>query len=233
MRQVEDETSGWLNHLPQFRTILPLPVVPEPSLESPAVVRFFDYVRSNLESDAEFCWFAREYPRCFRHHLQHAELRLRQIAHTYSSLHAKYTDLLTQMDTRLALEIASQGPITKEVYWNFEAYLNALNSALDLLARCVGVAYRKHVPGSFNRLCANKDLCGPVGVLRKAQVLWVQRMKDFRDCFAHYTPPETVLLISLVRYSDGWQIHAKLPRNPNVRDITRFRYSHRMEFVSI
>ena len=104
-----------------------------------------------------------------------------------------------------------------------------MNSALDLLARCVGVAYREHVPGSFNRICANKDLCGPVGVLRKAQILWVQRMKDFRDCFAHYTPPETVLLISLVRYSDGWQIHAKLPRNPNVRDITRFRYSRRME----
>jgi len=129
------------------------------------------------------------------------------------------------MDTTLALEIASHDVITaKEVYWNFEAYLNALNSALDLLARCVGVAYQEHVAGSFNRLCARRDLCGPVDVLRRAQARWVQRMKDFRDCFAHYTPPETVFVISLVRYSNGWQVRAKIPKNPNVRDITGFKY---------
>ena len=114
---------------------------------------------------------------------------------------------------------------------DFEAYLNALNSALDLLARCVGVAYQEHVPGSFNRLCARRDLCGPVDVLRRAQVRWIQRMKDFRDCFAHYTPAETVLLIGLVRYSNGWQVRAKIPKNPNARDITGFKYSRRMELL--
>lgn len=234
MEQVAHDFASW-SKLPQFRKVLPLPVLPEPKLESPAVVQFFDHVRSDLESDpnlSEFCWFAREYPRCFRHHLQHAELRLRQIARTYRSLHFKYTDLLAQTDTRLAVELASHDAITaKEVYWNFEAYLNALNSALDLLARCVGVAYQEHVPGSFNRLCARKDLCGPVDVLRRAQVRWVQSMKDFRDCFAHYTPPETVFVISLVRYSDGWQVRAKLPKNPNVRDITKFKYSRRLELL--
>ena len=228
-------TAAWLNNVPQFRKILPLPALPEPRLESPAVVQFFDCVRSDLESNSnllEFCWFAREYPRCFRHHLEHAELRLRQIAHTYSCLHVRYTELLAQMDTRLAMELADHHVITaKEIYWNFEAYLNALNSALDLLARCVGVTYQDNVPSSFGRLCARKDLSGPVDMLRKAQVRWVQRMKDFRDCFAHYTPPETVFVVSLVRYSDGWQVRAKIPKNPNVRDITRFRYSRRMELL--
>ena len=111
---------------------------------------------------------------------------------------------------RLAMELADHPVSTaKEVYWNFEAYLNALNSALDLLARCVGVAYREDVPVSFNKLCARQDLSGPVDVLRRAQVRWVRGMKDLRDCFAHYTPPETVLTISAVRYSDGWQAPSK------------------------
>ena len=184
---------AWWNDLPQFRTILPLPVLPEPKFQLPAVVHFFDRARSDLGSNpnvSEFCRFARQYPKCYRHHVEHADLRLRQI--------------LTQIDTRLALGIASPDVITaKEAYWNFEAYLDALNSALDLLARCVGVAYREHVPGSFNRLCTRRDLCGPVDVLRRAQVRWIQRMKDFRDCFTHYTPAETVLLIGLVRYSSG------------------------------
>jgi hypothetical protein len=227
--------SVWRTDLPQFRKILPLPVLPAPKLEAPAVVRFFDYVRSSLESDvnsSEFCWFAREYPRCFRYHIEHAELRLRQISHTYSCLHARYTDLLAHADTRLAMEFTSHSTITaKKVYWNFEAYLNAVNSALDILARCVGVAYHEHVPGTLNRLCARKDLCGPADVLRRAQVRWVQEMKDFRDCFAHYTAPETVVGISLVRYSDGWQVRAKIPTNPNVRDILGFRYSRRMELL--
>ena len=226
-------TTAWWTDLPQFRKILPLPVLPAPKLGSPAVVRFFDDVRSDLESDAnlsEFCWFAREYPRCFRYHIEHAELRLRQISHTYSCIQARYVDLLAHTDTRLAMEFTAHSTITaKEVYWNFEAYLNAVNSALDILARCVGVAYEEPVPVTFNRLCARKDLCGPVDVLRRAQVRWVQKMKDFRDCFAHYTAPETVVGISLVRYSDGWQVRAKIPKNPNVRDILGFRYSRRME----
>jgi len=114
-------TLAWWNDLPQFRTILPLPVLPEPKLESPAVVHFFDRARSDLESNpnsSDFCWFAREYPRCYRHHVEHAELRLRQTAGTSSFLLNRYTVMLTQMDTRLALEIASHDVITaKEVYW--------------------------------------------------------------------------------------------------------------------
>lgn len=221
------------NDLPQLQKVLPIPDLPKPKLESPALVQFFDCIRYKLESNAdlaEFCWFAREDPRCFRHHMEHAELRLRQISYTYNRLYAIYSNLVTHTDTRFAMEFTSHSTITaKEVYWNFEAYLNAINSALDILARCVGVAYREHVPGSFNRLCARKDLSGPVEILRRAQISWVHEMKDFRDCFAHYTPAETVVGISLVRYSDGWQVRAKIPRNPNVRDILGFRYSRRME----
>lgn len=224
---------SWADALPQSRKILPLPQLPEAELRSPNLVLFFDDVRNLLRDFhhmSEFCWFARAYPRCYRYHLEHAELRLREIASTYAELHRIYANHLQKEDTRLALEFCSRSVLlAKKVYWNFDAYLNALNAALDLLARCVGVAYAEPSGASFNRLCAKKDLAGPARVLRHAQVAWVQRMKDYRDCLIHYTPVDTILLIKLVRRNEGWEVRGKLPVNPNARDITRFRYRRRTE----
>jgi hypothetical protein len=57
------------------------PPTPEfDDLTSPAVVLFHDKVRrdlEDLEDFAEFCWFAREYPRCYRFHFNGAKFRLK------------------------------------------------------------------------------------------------------------------------------------------------------------
>ena len=33
---------------------------------------------------------------------------------------------------------------------------------------------------------------------------WVNRMKDYRDCFVHYTPVDTMLSIRMVLRKAGW-----------------------------
>jgi hypothetical protein len=106
-----------------------------------------------------------------------------------------------------------------------------VNIALDLLARVVGPAFRQQTPPSFNKLCKS-SLSHPIlDVLRKHQARWVSRMKDYRDCFTHYTPVDTLLHVSLVYYPSGWQVRAKVPINPNVRDIMGFRFSRRVELL--
>jgi len=46
---------------------------------------------------------------------------------------------------------------------------------------------------------------------------------------SRYTPVDTLLMIVLRRYGDGWELRAKLPINPNVREILSFRFSRRVE----
>lgn len=116
------------------------------------------------------------------------------------------------------------------MYWNFESFLNAINTALDILSRIVGLAYSENTPVSFSKIC-KKDFDGPVVIMRESEKRWVKQMKDYRDCFVHYTPVDTMLSIGFIKYSDGWQIRSKLPTNPNVRDILGFRYSRKYDVL--
>jgi hypothetical protein len=68
-----------------------IPELPPLLPGSPEVVRTFDRIRRMLDDRdefAEFCWFAREYPRCYRFHFNGAEFRLTSIHTVMSALHA-------------------------------------------------------------------------------------------------------------------------------------------------
>ena len=56
-------------------------------------------------------------------------------------------------------------------------------------------------------------------------------MKDYRDCFVHYTSVDTLFLFSCNLYNNGFEVRCKLPTNPNVRDILGFRFSRRVELL--
>ena len=56
-------------------------------------------------------------------------------------------------------------------------------------------------------------------------------MKAYRDCFTHYTPTDTILCVELNEYADAWEIRAKLPVNPEAREIGRFRFGRRREML--
>jgi hypothetical protein len=212
--------------LPPFRTL------------SPEVVRVLDQIRSELDERdnknstdeyAEFTWFAREYPRCYRYHLDCADFRLKTILDHYRQIGA---DLAREaMRNPSAVQIAVSNKLVYKIYWDFESFLSAINIALDLLARIVGTAYKEEMPPNFGRFCKKLGGVGPLRIMKKAQQRWVDRLKDYRDCFMHYTPVDTLLSISLVRGVNGFEIRGKLPVNPNVRDILGFRYSRRIELL--
>jgi hypothetical protein len=218
--------------------ILPLPVLGNrPSTpESPWVVRVLDSIRFKVVDDHpdgemdEFAWFAREYPRAYRHHMECAEFRINTIAKLYAELHR---ELVARLDADDALlELAQSDVRVKRIYWDFESFLCEIGTALDLLARIVGVAYKYEMPPSFSRFCRKEILNDPFSVLfRAAQDRWVNRMKDYRDCFVHYTPADTQLSIRLVRRARGYETRCKLPINPNERDITRFRFPLNIELL--
>jgi hypothetical protein len=74
--------------------ILPLPKLPTFPKFSPHPVMVLDRIRFQLDDDetfAAFYWFMREYPRIYRHHLDHAELRLKEIYQKYREAHDTFT----------------------------------------------------------------------------------------------------------------------------------------------
>lgn len=201
--------------------------------KSPEVVLIMDRIRRALDETPgfeEFCLFAREYPRCYRFHVDGAKFRLRTMHKTLSTIHEQLAqDASTSTDD--AFEISMWNHDVSQLYWDFESYLSEVNVALDLLARVVGPAFKQESPPSFNRLCKQNHEHVLLDLFRSAKRRWVDRLKDYRDCFMHYTPVDSRPIVSLRRYKTGWELHAMLPVNPNVRDMLGFRYSRRVELM--
>lgn len=219
------------------KQLRPLAVLQVPE-GSPELVKVFDRIRfgplDEREEYAEFVWFAREYPRVYRHHFDHAEYRLESIYRRYQQFHAA-----AAVQLNLARDAAdasaelssypeytqSTRPNTYAVYWDFESYLSAISSSLDVLARIVGTAYRKQTPSSFNKFCKSAAPDELRALFERAQQRWVRRMKEYRDCFVHYTPVDTLLMMELRELPKHFIVRARLPVNPQVREILGFRYS--------
>jgi hypothetical protein len=220
------------------KPLAPLPIF-KPYEGSPALVLIHDKIRRGplCEQDEylEFWWFSREYPRVYRHHLDHAEYRLSAIQRTFQEHHAKAATLIRREsegwdeETSTYWEYSYRDPTVPPIYWDFESYLQAISSALDIAARIAGTAFKQNTPPNFNRFCKTV----PDGDLRdlflRAKRLWVKRMKEYRDCFTHFTPAETLLMLHIKQYADVFQLRGKIPVNPQARDILDFRYSRRVE----
>lgn len=207
--------------------------LPAMRLGSPAVVLVCDRIRRVLdqrEGFEEFCWFAREYPRCYRFHINGAELRLKSVHALMRSLRSDLVRDVSRSDGKV-FECSVSDKRVQQVYWDFESFLSETSVALDLLARVIGPAFRQESPPSFNRLCKWVQSHPLLDLFRRAQGLWVDRMKNYRDCLTHYTPVDTLLTVCLRKYPDGWELRAKLPTNPNVREILGFRFSRRVELL--
>jgi hypothetical protein len=212
---------GYLRPLPEF------------TKASPAVVLVHDKIRRELdEVDGfeEFCLFAREYPRCYRFHFDGAKFRLRSLHDLLQRIRANLATQVSEADGD-TFEVGLSDIRVAQVYWDFESFLSEVSITLDLLARVVGPAFPQESPPSFNRLCKWTGSHPLLDVFRRAQKRWVNRVKDYRDCFTHYTPVDTMLMVVLRRYPDRWEVRAKLPTNPNVREILGFRFSRRVELL--
>jgi hypothetical protein len=178
----------------------------------------------------EFAWFIREYPRAYRYHLECADFRLQSISQLYQELH---NELAATVGTATTLfEVSRVEQRVSRIYWDFESFLVQIGIALDLLVRIIGTAYRDEMPPSFSRFCRKQIPNDKILVLfQTAQNEWVNRMKDYRDCFMHYTPVDTMLSISMVLRKAGWETRCKIPSNPNEREILRFRFPLRVELL--
>lgn len=121
---------------------------------------------------------------------------------------------------------------TKVMYWEFESLLSSANISLDITARILSTAFKEQLPPNFNKACKNKnDTYGIISFLNSEKDGWVSKMKDYRDCFIHYTPVDTVLSIEAIKLKNKWFIYGKLPINPNERDITRFEFNYDVDVL--
>ncbi|MBA3353031.1 MAG: hypothetical protein H0U23_11545 [Blastocatellia bacterium] len=221
------------------------PLAPLPTFnalaKSPELVSVLDKVRFGPLSDdyeyGEFLWFIREYPRVYRHHYDHAGHRLSAIHQAYQDHHTSAEALIRRnfdhptREGGTLQEYSYSNRDVSPIYWDFESYLQAISSALDIVARVVGTAFKQDTPPNFNRFCKKAPDSELKDVFVRAQYRWVKRMKAYRDCFIHFTSIDTLLTVQIKRYSGVWQLRTKLPINPEARDIISFRYSRRVELL--
>lgn len=210
----------------------PLPGCPNLLSGSPAVVRVLDTIRGqlDLEKYAEFYWFAREYPRIYRYHLSNAEYRLMCIYKRYGEFHAQFSkDLDVEGPDVYQKKISNRSAYI--IYWDFEAFLNAIGSALDVLAKILTTVHTHHDALTFKALADKEWPEKYTLILRQAERRWIKRLRDYRNCFVHETSVDTMLSCSCSRYSKEWQVRCKLPKNPNSRDILEFRWSRRYDVL--
>src|SRR5207247_3438225 len=133
MRELPNQRAEHNGHIPEL---------PHIGFDSPKVVLVCDRIRRELdERDGfeEFCWFIREYPRCYRFHMDAAQFRLKSVHGLMGSLHS---DLVQHVSASNAetFESGIFDTRVQQLYWDFESFLSETAIAIDLLARVVGPA---------------------------------------------------------------------------------------------
>ena len=164
------------------------------------LVRILDRIRLELTKaypDGEMnevAWFLREYPRAYRYHLACADFRLETIARLYQELHLELAPKVTKDDN--LFEVSQSDRRVQRIYWDFESFLTGIGISLDLLARIAGAAYKNEMPPSFSCFCRKSASDDTILTLfQAAQGKWINDLKDYRGCFMHYTPVNTMLSI--------------------------------------
>lgn len=212
--------------------VLPLPPPPQVFQHSPEIVRILDKIRFKIDYKdemTEFSWFAREYSRAYRHHIFHAEFRLTTVYTHYKKAHKNLLDTHESFSNNLITTGSNKN--VSRLYWDFESFLQALCSSLDLLARISGTAYKITTPITFTRFCKTAPEHSITNLFREADNRWARRMKSYRDCFVHYTPADTLLLLQIHRWKNGWGLYSAIPSNPQAKDIMRFRHNRQSELL--
>ncbi|MFA6201374.1 MAG: hypothetical protein WC679_13315 [Bacteroidales bacterium] len=238
----------------KIRSIQPLKVE---KLKSPNIVLLMDKIRFELENCKndqfnEICWFLREYPRIFRHHLECLEYRLENIHAIYIDAYNKLNNKLDNLNDELndlkscilsndemkilpnaeLWEMSFSDIKTKVMYWEFESLLSAANISLDIMTRILSTAFKEQLPPNFNKACKKEeDSNGIIAFMKSEKDDWVSSLKDYRDCFTHCIPVDTLLSIKAIKEDDEWFIYGKLPINPNERDITRFDFDYKNDVL--
>ncbi|MCG8320399.1 MAG: hypothetical protein MI921_12915 [Cytophagales bacterium] len=209
--------------------IINTPIIPDFKLESPEVVKVLDSIRYEIKKEGneylEFYWFAREYPRFYRYHIDNIKFRLRSISDLYELHKAEFVENNSSKDLKDCFELSASTIHSFQIYWDFEALLGALNAFLDLMARISGVAYEQQTPVSLNKISSKKELTGLVDIFRESKEKWINRLKDYRDCFVHYTPVDNRVYVTLIRQTDYWKMWCKIPVSPNIREVDGFEFS--------
>lgn len=212
-----------------------IPTIPKFERNSPKVVLTLDKIRYELDKKGEdffeFYWFAREFPRFYRYHIDNIEYRLQTIQKLYEHHKTEFLKHNHSKEHGETVEMAISTVLSFRIYWDFEALLGATNSALDILARISGVAYTDQTPVSLNKISKKKELTGIVDLFRNAQTEWINNMKDYRDCFVHYTPVDSRVYVTVYRINKNWKMWCKIPTNPNIRVADDFKFSRRVDLL--
>lgn len=212
----------------------------------PKIDTILNPIRFALEKDEnyyEVSWFLREYPRIFRHHFMHFEYRLQRIILLYKQIanelleeiNEKSNESIPISNINLSniIDISISNEKTNILYWEFESLLSSANISIDVMTRIISPSIKNQLPPTFNKACKfNRENNEILEYFKTIKNEWVDTLKSYRDCFTHYAIPDTLLSVTAINKDSKFFIYAKIPTNPDVRDITCFKFDDEIDVLS-
>ena len=216
-------------------TLQPLETLIDEKLDIP-LVSAFSKMRPNIfhtedprhtEELVEFNWFADQYPSVYAYYKRCAFHRAISIQTAYQDAHAAMVDRISGLKDRPD-SVDSLSTKALQTYWDFDACLVAVSTALDVLTRVAGTAYEGDKSPTFGKFCKkNKDTLGVAKYIVNAKTSWVDRFKTYRDCLVHFTcSTQYHSFTAELQSVDEYKLRCVLPDNPNQREMLRFTHSN-------
>ena len=208
--------------------IIQIPDLPEyPEMSAITTMLHKTYGNKKIVGKREFCDFILYYEGYMDHYYNHSKYRLEMMHKNYKWFRENISE-----DANLGPTLFGYGGKDVDwIHWEFESFLMAVNSTLDVIARICG-PYYPPMSFTFNKLCKVTDTIGPHITLRKAKDEWAQRMKDYRDCFVHYIPIMPMCMAGLNELSsDSLEVSINIPDNPESRSITKFVFNDKLDML--
>lgn len=186
-----------------------------------------DFSKRDEKEYGEFSKFIHNYAIYFNHYYFHAAHRLEEINEGYAKMAKQFIYEYNRYGDSMINTAGSS-----DIMYNFEDYLTAIRSSLDVLTKICLPAYRQSMPRTYNDFCRSKELSGPHLLFKNASNEWANKLIAYRDHCIHYSPfdnlPSKAELIKNGRY---WEVFVRIPDNPEARSTSKFTYNDNIDIL--
>lgn len=210
--------------------ILPIPELPKfSSGPTPIFLKVFIECGFRDDRNIQFRDFTETMSFYYDHYYEHAKQRLISIHGNYCLIAEDFSDSLKKYPNTRNIS----GLMAEQVYWDFEDYLAAMRSLLDIYIMLCRAA--SSAPGSFpssfsvlkerdsNKVRELVKLTTLYPILKDAYNSWAKEMIDYRNFYMHYAPFEEVHSTRVIVSESMLKINHRLPDSLKVKNL-KFEY---------
>ena len=153
-----------------------------------------------------------KHARYFEHYYDHAKFRLKNIHVNYGRMAEYFANEHKKCGNTNLHQVWSDE--SNQIFWDFEDYITAIRTSLDILTVICRPAYKGDTPRTFFDYC-EFSITDPLhDLFEKANINWAGTMRNYRVQYIHYAPINDVPAIRLLKHGSDFELNARIPDSP-------------------